>query len=400
MNKSEELVYKLCRNSFLPMWSYANPKGKNDKELCDVLIVCEPDIIILSVKDIELTNSGDISVDWKRWQKKAIEESYAQIYGAEKWIKRATHVITKEGRRSLPFPQSDRRKIHRIAVALGGKRQVPIYFGEFGNGFVHVFDEYSLDIIIKTLDTITDFIEYLNEKEFLAISGIQTIFLGYEEDLLALYIHNNRVFPINLNSLLISEGLWSDVTKKPEFIAKREEDLISYVWDNMIESFCKDYYENNLEFKSSLTDIEKSMRTMAMENRFNRRILGRAFFEFLTQKSEIRSRCILSPSGVSYVFLTCSPDEDRKYRISELGARCFVIRGLYPENHTVVGIAIEIYEKGKGYSMDAIYYFQDNWTKKDQDDFNYLKNELGYFAEPIITTATSYEYPKKDQESN
>jgi hypothetical protein len=270
MNKSEELVYKLCRNSFLSMWSYANPKGKNDKELCDVLIVCDPDIIILSVKDIELTNSGDILVDWKRWQKKAIDESYGQIYGAEKWIKRATHVITKEGRKSLSFPQSDRRKIHRIAVALGGKRQVPIYFGELGKGFVHVFDEYSFNIIINTLDTITDFIRYLTDKEFLSIGGIQTMFLGYEEDLLALYIHNNRIFLINSDCFLVSDGLWSEVTKKPEFIAKREEDKISYVWDNIIELFCKDFYENNLEFGSSLTDVERSMRTMAKENRLNR----------------------------------------------------------------------------------------------------------------------------------
>ncbi|MBN1236472.1 MAG: hypothetical protein JW999_10580 [Methanotrichaceae archaeon] len=208
----------------------SNPKGKNGKELCDVLIVCDPDIIILSVKEIELTNSGDISVDWSRWQKKkAIEESCGQIYGAEKWIKRATHVITKEGRKSLSFPQSDRRKIHRIAVALGGKREVPIYFGELGKGFVHVFDEYSLNIIINMLDTITDFIKYLNDKEFLSIAGIQTMFLGYEEDLLALYIYNNRMLPINFDCFLVSDGLWSKVTEKPEFITNKEEDRISYV---------------------------------------------------------------------------------------------------------------------------------------------------------------------------
>jgi hypothetical protein len=75
MNRSEELVYNLCKKSFLSLWSYANPKGKNGKELCDVLVVCDPDIIIISVKEIELTNSGDVSTDWKRWQKRAIEKS-------------------------------------------------------------------------------------------------------------------------------------------------------------------------------------------------------------------------------------------------------------------------------------------------------------------------------------
>lgn len=50
--------------------------------------------------------------------------------------------------------------------------------------------------------------------------------------------------------------------------------------------------------------------------------------------------------------------------------------------------------------MDAIYYFKNNWTEKDQDDLNFLKNELGYFAEPIKTNVIVDEYPKKDQESN
>ena len=69
-NESEQLVYDICKKSFLSLWSYANPLGKNLKELCDVLIVCDPDIIIISVKDISITDSGDISTDWKRlrWQ--------------------------------------------------------------------------------------------------------------------------------------------------------------------------------------------------------------------------------------------------------------------------------------------------------------------------------------------
>ena len=378
MNRSEELVYKLCRKSFLSLWSYATPKGKNGKELCDVLIVSDPDIIIISVKDIELKNHGDVSVNWRRWQKKAIEESYDQIYGAEKWINRSTHVITKEGKRSLPFPQIDHRKIHRIAIALGGKRQVPIYFGQLGKGFVHVFDEFSLEIIMETLNTITDFIKYLRDKEFLSIAGIQTTFLGFEEDLLALYVHNNRIFPVNSNCLLVDKGLWIEVMKKPEYIAKIEEDKISYVWDNIIELFCKDFYDNNLEFGISLTDLEMSMRAMAKEDRFQRRILGKSFFEFLMEVKDIRSRCVLSSSGISYVFLTCPRDEKRENRLSELGARCFVIRGLYPENKTVLGIATEIYEQGHGYSMDAIYYSKDDWTEMDKKDFNELKNNLGF----------------------
>ncbi|MCC5618407.1 NERD domain-containing protein [Nostoc sp. CHAB 5836] len=89
VNDSEEFVYQVCNKSFLSLWSYANPTGKNSKELCDILVVCEPDIIIISVKDIKLTDSGDIETDWQRWLRKAVKGSVDQIYGAEKRIKLA-----------------------------------------------------------------------------------------------------------------------------------------------------------------------------------------------------------------------------------------------------------------------------------------------------------------------
>jgi hypothetical protein len=51
MNKAELLVYRLCRKSFLSLWSYMNPRRKpSGKELCDVIVVCEPDVLIVSVK--------------------------------------------------------------------------------------------------------------------------------------------------------------------------------------------------------------------------------------------------------------------------------------------------------------------------------------------------------------
>ena len=38
VNDSEEFVYQISHKSFLSLWSYANPRGKNSKELCDILI--------------------------------------------------------------------------------------------------------------------------------------------------------------------------------------------------------------------------------------------------------------------------------------------------------------------------------------------------------------------------
>jgi hypothetical protein len=76
LNQTEGFVQKLCQQFFLSLWSYANPQGKDArKELCDLLVVCDPDIIIFSVKEIEVQNIGRHSTDWSRWQKRAIEVS-------------------------------------------------------------------------------------------------------------------------------------------------------------------------------------------------------------------------------------------------------------------------------------------------------------------------------------
>jgi hypothetical protein len=96
-NPAEELVGRLARHSFLALWSYANPRGKGGKELCDVLAVCDPHVVIFSVKDIAVPPISDTSVAWQRWHRGAIEESVKQIYGAERWLRSAANVIRSDG---------------------------------------------------------------------------------------------------------------------------------------------------------------------------------------------------------------------------------------------------------------------------------------------------------------
>jgi hypothetical protein len=90
MNQSEQFVFKLCRRSFLSLWSYASPRGKGGKELCDILVVCDPHVIIFSVEEVNYIETDDTVVGWERWRRSAIEESSGQIYGAERWLGTAT----------------------------------------------------------------------------------------------------------------------------------------------------------------------------------------------------------------------------------------------------------------------------------------------------------------------
>ena len=378
------------------------PQGKDSgKELCDILVVCDPDIIIFSVKEINLKDSGNISIDWQRWRKKAIDESCKQIYGAERWISTATNIITQAGEVGLPFPDVLSRRIHRVAIALGSQGKVPFYFGDFDKGFVHVFDEVSLDIVMNELDTITDFVGYLTDKEVLYEKGAMTFLTsGGEEDLLAFYLHKGRKFPDRTDLIVLDGDLWSEFTKKPEYRAKKQADKISYVWDRLIEILCENYRSDRLLSEhpysaKDLTEVEMLIRVMVREDRFCRRFLSKKFIEFLelTKTKKVKSRVVSSLSEVNYIFLACPHSEDRKYRMAELAARCFIVRGLNPEKKLVIGIATEEYEPGKGFSLDALYLNKESWTAEDQKQLEQMQKELGYFTNSLQSQIHEDEYP-------
>lgn len=194
---TEAFVHSVCRRSFLSLWSYASPQGRTaGKELCDILVVCDPDVIIFSVKEVKPKAEAPDEVRFQRWVRGAVDESVKQIYGAERFIQsnRHAHVVREDGSSGLAYPPATHRRIHRVAVALGGDDHFPVPYGEFGKGFVHVFDERSFRIVLSELDTITDFVEYLTRKEDLLAPNREVLF-GLEEDLLAIYLHQNRCSP-------------------------------------------------------------------------------------------------------------------------------------------------------------------------------------------------------------
>jgi hypothetical protein len=383
------------------LWSYPNPQGKNPgKELCDILVVCEPDVIIFSVKEIGVTDNRDIMVNWNRWQREAVQRPARDIYGAERWITKNKSVITKDGKPGLPFPRLSFRRLHRVVVALGGGREVPIPSADFGKGFVHVYDEKSLDTVMIELDTITDFIRYLRDMEALHERNVKITLVGGEEDLLALYLKNGREFPPNVNAFLVEEGLWADFSLRPEYRRKKEADKNSYLWDRLIELICQDFRSGKLDTEGCLEDVEQVLRVMAREDRFSRWVLSKCFLDFMdaTRRKKLRSRHAQSPSGIPYVFLARPHGYDRNQRRAELANRCFVVRGSCTGQTTVIGIATEESLPDKGSSFDIVLFKKETWTAVDQRAMESMQAEMGYFAEPVRTPRREDEYPAGDKE--
>jgi len=207
ITESERYLKRLCDQTFLSLWSYPGVysdeglvKSKQGKEVCDLLAVFDNHIIIFSDKDCQFPNSGDIGVDWDRWFKKSIQKSAKQLWGAEGWIKKYPEHLFLDNlcTQSFPLyiPDVKTAKFHLIAVAhssstrcsqeFPGTGSLKIktsikgnnHFVQNGGGspfcigdidpnrtFVHILDDISLDSVLNTLDTVSDFVTYLTKKE-------------------------------------------------------------------------------------------------------------------------------------------------------------------------------------------------------------------------------------------
>jgi len=388
------MVYALCQKTFLSLWSYPNPLRSDRKELCDVLVVCGNNILIFSVKQVKLGKEKEGSTHHDRWRRKAIENSVRQIKGAEKQLKRMQYVIRSDNTPGTKLPDSKDLVVHRIAVALGSEGRVPIQSGKFNGSFVHVLDEVSINVILNTLDTISDLTEFLLYAEkLLAISDSLIVAGGYE-DLMGFYILNERKLPPPGALIVIDNGFLQTLMKRPEYIRKKSQDQVSYFWDSLID-FLREGLTYSIEgCLPTLDELEQIVRIMALENRLSRRILSNSFREWHTQ-GRSRSRICVSPKGITYVFLACPSHIDRTLRRAELGARCFVARGRYKDSKIVVGIATEVYGPGES-SFDAVLLDMPTWNDDHEKKMKELVEQRGLFKNPIETKVSQWEYPPED----
>jgi len=451
---SERYLNSLCESTFLSLWSYPGifrdqkKKGKGDgKELCDMLVVFGDHILIFSDKHCIFPSTGDLETDWKRWYKRAIEESANQVWGAERWLKSHPNRIYLDRVCAKPFPlktpSPEKAKYHLIIVAhgseerciaeLGGQGSLifasslahtrnghelaatPFMVGDLDRSktFIHILTESTLNILLQTLDTISDFVWYLEKKEKF-IRTMTTVIVPGEEELLAYYLaHINddkeHDFVINgdFNGFILEEGLWDDFCKSSERLKQLKENEISYGWDNLIERFsyhalnATQYFTNHLE----LAKTELGLRLMAAELRTRRRIIMRGIIDVYTNTPDgmKRIKCLnpLSSDGPYYVFL-CLPqpsyastyEEYREVRGSLLEACLMVVKHKFPEALDIIGIASEPARFGSGSSEDLLYLDAREWSTELDDEAAKLQKELNILTSPTISRAYEEDYPE------
>ena len=116
LTPSEDLVARLAHKTFLSLWGEPNPLYRPGKELCDFLVVCDPDVVLLSVKEVVLRQREPLHLD--RWGRRAIDESVNQLYGAQRRLASIDRVIKADGTPGGLLPPKGERRVHRIAIAL------------------------------------------------------------------------------------------------------------------------------------------------------------------------------------------------------------------------------------------------------------------------------------------
>jgi hypothetical protein len=150
-----------------------------------------------------------------------------------------------------------------------------------------------------------------------------------------------------------------------------------------------------------MAEAERALRVLAKEDRFSRRMLGRALREFLesSKAGTVRSRIAASQLlGAAYVFLAYSANTPPDDRRTELVARCFASLRQFPNATTVIGIGMNVPgEKPVGGYTGELVMLQTpdgTWPAEFLERGRLAQDTLGYFKNPNISHSQDDEYPE------
>lgn len=305
------MLAEFCERSFLKLWSYPNPFKDDGHELCDLLAVFGDYVFIFFDRANQLPEvpDKDPQVLWDRWKRNAVDRQVKTAHGAERYIQSGRPIFL-EAKAITPFPLTinpQKAIIHKIVVAHGAKEacerasdqnvygSLAITYCETDGGStqpfhieidkrnpVHVFDSHNISIVLGELDTVSDFSKYLDEK-LRAIARFDSLIYCGEEDLLGHYLlnydkaANQHIIGTNrddVNGLMVGEGEWHDFIKTELYKNTKNEDRISYFWDELIQRTCQNALNRTLRGNADLLRGQSAIFEMVKEPRFIRRALA------------------------------------------------------------------------------------------------------------------------------
>lgn len=448
---TESMLIDLCNRTFLDIWAYANPYNDEHKEFCDVIAVFENHLFIFFDREKVLSQEffDSVMINWDRWYRRVVEAQVQTCRGAERYL-RSGHPLYLDAELRTPLPiryDPSTVKVHRIVVANGAAEACKTMSSSNVNGSlavsyrdkalaleekipfcveldrsqpIHVLDSHTLPILLSELDTFSDFLAYIEEKEF-AIERYSFLSYSGEEDLLAHYLMNfdnpNRKHYIGTNEsdvtgVVIGEGDWNEFIKSPAYKSRKEANSNSYFWDKIIRDTLNNALNDKLTGNSDVFQGPSALYEMSKEPRLLRRVLSdgmlKSIAKFPVSENAIVRNISFMPShqeGVAYIFLQLKaelPDrqesEIRSVRTHMLEVACASAKNHYPHLKRVIGIAMEppkLYERR---SEDFLLFDCSDWTEEKRRFYEELNDLDGmhFFTtgRMVSEVRSSQEFPE------
>jgi hypothetical protein len=431
---TERLLAEFCERSFLKLWSYPNPHKDDGHELCDLLSVFGDTLFIFFDRESKLSEvpDKDPKVLWDRWKRNVIDRQVKTAHGAERYIRSGRPIFVDAKREKLlPVPfDKDKAAIHKIIVAHGAREaceraspqnvygSLAITYKETDGGLthpfhieldrhnlVHVLDSHNMPIVLRELDTVSDFSAYLDEKVRAAAAFEHLSYCG-EEDLLGHYLVNyddaNKRHVIGpkgkdrdkVNGVMIGEGEWRDFLQTGVYKNTKNEDRISYFWDQLIQRTCQNSLEGTLGGNSNIERGESAIYEMVKEPRFMRRGLSEKMLAAVDRFPDTGSftrQVTFLPSfepNVGYVLLQLRVPEEfrtapdlREKRQTLLEIACGAAKNRFSNLVKVIGIGIEAPKFSDGaVAEDFILMPCESWPDERKTYYEEMNREWNFFG--------------------
>lgn len=305
-DNGENYVNQLAYKSYLKYWCYPNPSDINgdNKEICDLLISFRDILIIISVKN------HNYNGNYEKYKRKVIDKSSSQLNGAyRKLFTTQKSIYIKHPDREAELFEPDKfKQIYKLTINVG--EQFEYY--ELGEqietkGFINILNKDTFEVIIQELDTIKDFVEYLNERERLLMSGKLLDAKCQEKDLLSKFLTNARKFPTRYDSTefkeMISslEGAWVNYATSKKVKLKHQANKASYFIDDLVQSDIL-----------KLPNGEILARELMNLGRIERRLLAKSLFSLVAKyekADESFARQYSEYNGIGHLLIYYPPNQ-------------------------------------------------------------------------------------------
>ncbi len=423
-NIGEDFVNRIAFDSFIEHWCYPSPKDEkgDKKEICDLLILFGDKLVIVSVKNYEFKDF------YSRYFRRTIEKAIKQIYGAErKLLSSEKDIFIKHPKRDVErFPKEKIKEIHRVIINLGeGVRFYPFNKETKDEKFITLLDKDAFQTIVRELDTIPDFLEYLRKREELFIDKTATIMPGEEDDfppetakqffeyaqkqfnptdhqsilisgtehdLLAHYLKNDRTFPEHIhsdeyNGLFIQlDGTWEEFNNRKQVQKKKELDKNSYFLDELVKrEVLNNINENSIELATAIMSF----------NRFNRRIISDNFLQFYDSYKDAKGNYLarryadFEGTGIVFAFYPQEMPQEMVNTLLSVALDSFCVYSNYKSSSMILIATTNEFKQFKMGLMKEIEPFP------EEVELEIKKNVelLGWFTNHQEFKVTNTEYP-------